>query len=129
MSRAVLDTSVLIAQEQSRPLAHALPDEVAISVVSIAELEVGVLVAGDQRTRAQRLRTLSEVRATAAALPIDERTASAYARLASSVLLAGRKPRIHDTWIAASALVNDAEVWTQDADFSDFAGALPVVRV
>jgi hypothetical protein len=30
------------------------------------------------------------------------------------VLTEGRKPRIHDTWIAATALVNNAEVWTQD---------------
>lgn len=129
MSRAVLDTSVLIAREQTGPLARALPDDVAMSVVSIAELELGVLVARDADTRARRLRTLTEVRTLASALPIDERTASAYAQLAANVLSAGRRPRIHDTWIAATALVNDAEVWTQDSDFSDFADAVAVVRV
>jgi predicted nucleic acid-binding protein len=129
VSRAVLDTSVLIAREQGRPLQRQLPDQVAISVVSIAELELGVLVAADADTRAQRLRTLSEVRALASALPIDERTASAYAELAARSLVAGRKPRIHDTWIAATALVNQTEVWTQDQDFTDFAGAVPVVRI
>jgi predicted nucleic acid-binding protein len=75
------------------------------------------------------LRTLTEVRSLAGALPIDERTASAYAQLATDVLTEGRKPRVHDTWIAATALVHDAEVWTQDADFSDFADAVSVVRV
>lgn len=129
MSRAVLDTSVLIAREQGRPLQRPLPDQVAISVISIAELELGVLVAADPDTRAQRLRTLSNVRALASALPIDERTASAYAELAARSLAAGRKPRIHDTWIAATALVNHTEVWTQDEDFSDFAGTVPVVRI
>jgi predicted nucleic acid-binding protein len=129
VSRAILDTSVFIAREHARPLARALPDEVAVSVVSIAELEVGILVAADAETRARRLRTLTTVRSVAAALPIDERTASAYAQLAASVLLGGRKPRVHDTWIAATALVNEAEVWTQDADFSDFAQAVTVVRV
>lgn len=129
MSRAVLDTSVLIAREQARPLNRPLPDDVGVSVVSIAELEVGVLMARDAGTRGRRLRTLTEVRSLAGALPIDERTASAYARLAANVLGEGRKPRVHDTWIAATALVNDAEVWTQDADFSDFADAVPVVRV
>jgi predicted nucleic acid-binding protein len=129
VSRAVLDTSVLIAREQGRPLHRQLPDQVAISVVSIAELELGVLVAADADTRAQRLRTLSEVRALASALPIDERTASAYAELAARTLAAGRKPRIHDTWIAATALVNQTEVWTQDQDFTDFAGAVPVVHI
>lgn len=129
MSRAVLDTSVLIAREQGRPLERRLPDLVAVSVVTLAELELGVLVAVDADARAQRLRTLGEVRALARALPIDERTASAYAALAAKSLNAGRKPRVHDTWIAAAALVNEAEVWTQDGDFTDFSEAVPVVRV
>ncbi len=101
----------------------------AVSVASLAELELGILVAADPDTRAQRLRTLSEVRALAGALPIDERTASAYAQLAARSLAAGRKPRIHDTWIAATALVNQAEVWTQDANFSGSAAAIPIVRI
>jgi predicted nucleic acid-binding protein len=129
LSRAILDTSVLIAREQARPLERALPNDVAVSVVSIAELEVGVLVARDADTRGRRLRTLTEIRSLAGALPIDERTSSAYAQLAATLLSAGRRPRVHDTWIAATALVNDAEVWTQDADFSDFAQAVTVVRV
>jgi predicted nucleic acid-binding protein len=129
VSRAILDTSVLIAREQDRSIGRPLPKDVAVSVISIAELEIGVLVARDAKARAERLRTLTEVRALTGALPIDERTASGYAQLAASVIAAGRKPRIHDTWIAATALVNDAEVWTQDADFSDFAQAVPIVRV
>jgi predicted nucleic acid-binding protein len=129
LSRAIVDTSVLIAREQARPLDRELPDEVAVSVVSIAELEVGVLVARDASTRARRLRTLTQLRSLAGALPIDERVASAYAQLAATVLSGGRRPRIHDTWIAATALVHDAEVWTRDADFSDFAHAVTVVRV
>lgn len=128
MSRAVLDTSILIAREQERPLARPLPENVAVSVVSVAELELGVLLARDSNTRAARLRTLGEVRSLMGALPIDERTASAYAQLAAAVIAAGRKPRVNDTWIAATAMVNEAEVWTQDADFSDFEQAVTVVR-
>jgi predicted nucleic acid-binding protein len=126
MTRAVLDTSVFIAREQGRPMAGRLPDEVAVSVISIAELELG---AADPVTRAQRLRTLSAVRSLSEALPIDERTASAYALLASTVLSAGHRPRIHDTWIAATALVSEAEVWTQDKDFTGFADLVSVVRI
>ncbi len=129
MTRAILDTSIFIAEEQGRPIARPLPDEVSISVVSIAELELGVLTARDPDARAQRLRTLTEVRALGAAIAIDERTGSAYARLAAAVLAVGRRPRVHDTWIAATALVNDAEVWTQDKDFSEFAAEVTVVRV
>ncbi len=129
MSRAILDTSVFIAREQGRPIERALPGDVAVSVISIAELEVGILVARDAKSRGQRLRTLTEVRALAGALPIDERTASAYAQLAAGALAEGRRPRIHDTWIAATAVVNGAEVWTQDNDFSDFVQTVSIVHV
>ncbi len=127
--RAILDTSVLIAREQGRPLDRSLPDSVAVSVVSLAELELGVLLARDTPTRAARLRTLTHVRTLTSALPVDERTASAYAQLAAGVIAAGRKPRVHDTWIAATAIANDAEVWTRDSDFSDFEQSVTVIRV
>lgn len=128
MSRAVLDTSVFIAAEQGRPLERALPTEVGVSVVTLAELEVGVLVAEDSDTRATRLGTLLAVREQANGLAADAAVASAYARLAAASLQAGRRPRVHDTWIAATALVHDAAVWTQDEDFGQFAG-VDVVRV
>jgi len=128
VSAAILDTSIFVAVEQGRPLGRPLPDSVSVSVVTLAELELGVLVARDSDTRAQRLATLTRVREETAGLPADERVASAYARLAANELGAGRKPRIHDTWIAATALVHGAAVWTQDNDFSSF-GAVDVVRV
>jgi predicted nucleic acid-binding protein len=128
MPGAILDTSVFIAGEQRRPLGRPLPDEVSVSVVTLAELELGVLMAVDADTRARRLATLTRVREQTAGLPADDRVASAYARLAAGELSAGRRPRIHDTWIAATALVHHAQVWTQDADFTSFA-AVDVVRV
>ena len=128
MSRAVLDTSIFVAVEQGRQLRRELPDEVGVSVVTLAELELGVLVARDPDTRSQRLSTLTRVREEAAGLPADGRVASAYARLAAGELAAGRKARVHDTWIAATALVHGADVWTQDAEFTNFGG-VEVVRV
>jgi predicted nucleic acid-binding protein len=125
---ALLDTSIFVAVEQGRPLRRALPEQVSVSVVTLAELELGVLMAKDADTRSQRLATLTRVREQTAGLPADDRVASAYARLAAGELAAGRKPRVHDTWIAATAFVHGAEVWTQDADFSSF-GAVDVVRV
>lgn len=125
---AVLDTSIFIAVEQGRELRRPLPDEVSVSVVTLAELELGVLMAQDSDTRAQRLGTLTRLREQTAGLPADDRVASAYARLAAGELSVGRKPRVHDTWIGATALVHGAEVWTQDADFTGFA-AVHVVRV
>ena len=128
MSTAILDTSIFVALEQGRPLDRPLPDRVSVSVVTLAELELGVLVARDPDSRALRLATLTRVREETAGLPADERVASAYARLAAGELEAGRKPRVHDTWIAATALAHGAEVWTQDGDFTSFA-AVDVVRV
>lgn len=124
---AILDTSVFVAVEQGRGVARELPDRVAVSVVTLAELELGVLMARDADVRATRLATLTRVREQAAGLPADERVSSAYARLAAGELSAGRKPRVNDTWIAAAALVHGAQVWTQDADFTAFA-AVEIVR-
>ena len=128
MSTALLDTSVFIAVEQRRDLARALPEHVGVSVITLAELELGVLIARDAEVRATRLTTLTRVRVLAAGLAIDDRVSSAYARIAAAELSAGRRPRVNDTWIAATALVHGAEVWTQDADFTAF-GAVDIVRV
>jgi predicted nucleic acid-binding protein len=127
MTRAIADTSVFIAREAGRPL-RDLPDEIAVSVITAAELELGVLRAPDPSSRAMRLATLSRLRAAYPLLPIDGATASCFARLADEQLRAGRKPRRHDTWIAATALHHEAAVLTQDADFSSFS-LVDVIRV
>ena len=128
MNRAIIDTSVFVAAEQGRPLERLPPDEIAVSVVTLAELEVGVLVAADDDIRATRLSTLLAVRERADGLPADARVASAYARLAAASLRQGRRPRVNDTWIAATAAVHDAAVWTQDEDFGEFDD-VDIVRV
>lgn len=121
------DTSVFIAREAGRPLA-SLPEEIAVSVVTAAELELGVLRARDQPTRATRVATLSRVRATYPMLAIDDATASCFARIADEQLSAGRKLRRHDTWIAATAMRHGAAVVTQDVDFTAFA-SVEIIRV
>jgi predicted nucleic acid-binding protein len=92
VSRAIADTSIFIAREAGRPLGE-LPDEIAVSVVTAAELELGVLRALDAAVRAVRLQTLSRVRAEYPPLPIDDQTASCFARIADEELRAGRKLR------------------------------------
>jgi predicted nucleic acid-binding protein len=127
MSRAVADTSVFIARESGRPLGE-LPDEIAVSVVTAAELELGVLRATDAAIRATRLATLASVRTEYPLLPIDDQTASCFARIADTELRAGRKLRRHDTWIAATALRHGVPVVTQDPDFTAFS-AVEVIHV
>jgi predicted nucleic acid-binding protein len=97
-------------------------------VVTAAELELGVLRASGPRARAVRLKTLARVRSEYPLLPIDETTASCFARIADEELRAGRKIRRHDAWIAATALQHGAAVVTRDSDFSAFA-SIDVIRV
>lgn len=125
--RAIVDTSVLIAQESGRGLAD-LPDELALSVITTAELELGVLRARDTETRSRRLTTLTRARALLPVLPIDAEVGSCFARIAAAEREAGRSIRRHDAWIAATALRHGAAVVTQDADFGAFPD-IEVVRV
>jgi predicted nucleic acid-binding protein len=126
--RGLLDTSVFIAGEQGRVLAtELLPDEAAISVITIAELELGVHLASSEEVRGRRLRTLHALRETYVALPIDESVASAFAEIVAIARRAGRRPRVQDTWIAATARAHGVAVYSQDGDFDDLA--VDVVRV
>ncbi len=125
--RAIADTSVFIARESGRPLGE-LPEEIAVSVVTAAELELGVLRADDAEVRATRVATLSQVRSTFPLLPVDQGTASCFARIADGELRAGRRLRRHDAWIAATAMRHGAAIVTQDADFASFSSVL-VLRV
>jgi predicted nucleic acid-binding protein len=128
--RALLDTSVFIAREQGRPLGE-LPDEVAVSVVTISELRYGVLAAEDHATRAVRLKTLEAARRLGAPLAIDEPVADELARLRVALKAIGRAMKVMDAWIAATAIVQQAAVCTQDVDFdaAEQADLLEIVRV
>jgi predicted nucleic acid-binding protein len=127
LSRAVADTSVFIAQETGRDL-DDLPSEIAVSVITAAELELGVLRATTPEARATRLATLARVQATYPLLSVDPQVASCFARIAAAERDRGRKLRRHDTWIAATAMRHGAAVLTQDADFSSFE-EVDVLRV
>lgn len=127
--RGLLDTSVFIAGDQPRSLAaERLPDEAAISVVTLAELELGVHLARSDSIRSTRLRTLGAVRAAYVALPVDETVAAAFAELVAAARGSGRRPRIQDAWIAATARAHGVAVYSQDADFDGLPG-IEVIRV
>lgn len=127
MTKAVADTSIFIAQETGRELGE-LPEKIAVSVITVAELELGVLRAGDAETRARRLSTLSRVQSTYLLLPVGPEIASCFARIAAAERSRGRRLRRHDTWIAATAMRHEAAVLTQDTDFSSFE-EVEIIRV
>src|SRR6185312_6921346 len=117
---------IFVARESGRALGK-IPEEIAVSVITAAELELGILRARNDAARATRLSTLSRVQATYPLLPIDAEVASCFARIAAAELGRGRALRRHDTWIAATAMRHGVAVLTQDTDFSSF-GEVTVVR-
>lgn len=125
--RGLLDTSVFVARERERPV-ERLPDEAAISVMTLGELHLGVLVARDPASRAKRLRTLTEVERRFDALPVDDTVARRFAEIAAEARRLGRRPQVVDTLIAATAATHGIPVFTQDADFEAIPG-VEVVRV
>ena len=130
-SAGILDTSVFIANEDGRQLNTSLiPEEVATTVVTLAELNAGVLAARTSEIRARRLRTLDAV-ADMAALPVDEDAAQAWALLRVHLAETGRRVRVNDLWIAAIAAAKHLPVITQDADFDVLRGVadLAVIHV
>lgn len=130
-SRGLLDTSVFIAQESGRRLDMSLlPNEGYVSVITLAELEAGVLAASDQMTRSRRLATLTRISALVA-LPVDATAAAHWARMRVRLAESGRRVNVNDLWIAAIALANDLTIYTQDRDYEPLAelGELRVVTV
>ncbi len=130
-TRGILDTSVFIANESGRAIdAQRLPDESAISVVTLAELQVGMLAAVDSQTRATRLATVDLAR-DMEVLPAEERVALAWARLRVHLAEVGRRVNVNDLWIAATAIAQGLPVVTQDLDFDPLEGVLglEIVRV
>ena len=118
--RGLLDTSTVIVLGRLGD-ATALPDEVLISAVTLAELSVGPLVAdGDER--AARQAHLQQAEVDFRPLPFDADAARAFGRVAASLRRAGRKSpaRAYDAMIAATALANDLPLYTCNP--GDFAG-------
>ena len=128
MTRALADTSLFIASESGRRLVVSeLPDELAISVITIGELRAGVLAAADVPTRDLRLATLSEALAFDA-VPIDRPVAETWARLRVLLREAGLRVPVNVSWIAATAMTLRVPVATQDDDYVEVSG-LSIIRV
>lgn len=125
----LLDTSIFIARETGRPLGE-LPDRVAVSVVTIGELQLGVLNANDDATRARRADTLALAR-SADPIPISEAVMTTWARLVADCQAAGihRTIKLTDALIAATAVEHGLPVVSQDGDFEKIASVHAPLRV
>ncbi len=126
--RGLADTSLFIARESGRPLdASMLPDQLAVSVISIGELRAGVLVAPDVPTRDRRLATLTAAIALDP-VPVDAGVAEVWARLRLDLREQGRSLPVNDSWIAATAIALGVPLVTQDDDYAGTPG-VDVIRV
>lgn len=110
---SVLDTSILISESPAR-----VEGDIAISIVSIAELQFGVLVAPDEQRRAHRLARLSAILRSFEPLPVDAAVAASYGELAAATHRAGRKAtaRSLDLMIAATAHAHGARLVTANVN-------------
>ncbi|MEK7284475.1 MAG: PIN domain-containing protein, partial [Chloroflexota bacterium] len=98
------------------------PSNAGVSVATLAELQVGLLLADDPAVRAERASVLAYVERRFEALPIDRAVAAAYAELVARARRRGRRPRPIDALIAATAIVHRVPVYTRDRDYVGLPG-------
>ncbi len=101
--------------------------ETEVSLVTLAELTVGVLMADDEE-RSGRVATLSAVESTWDPLPIDAEVARRFARIVAALRADGRRAPILDALVAATAIVEQIPVVTRDGDHEAIPG-VEVIRV
>lgn len=107
----------------------SLPDESALSAVTLAELAASSHGTNDKRERARRQDRLQWAAATWDALPFNTEAARSYGRVFAATRAAGRSSRtgLADALIASTAAANSLAVYTRNP--SDFAGLEQIVKV
>lgn len=113
----LLDTSVVLG-----PMSAALPEETAISVITIAELRLGVLVAATPVEASARLDRLLELERLYDPIPVDLDIAGSYATIVAAERARGRKPRPMDALIAATAMAKGLTLFTRDRELAALTG-------
>jgi predicted nucleic acid-binding protein len=128
--RALIDTSVVIDLDIIDP--DRLPNEFAMSAVTLAELAAGPLATDDLKQRVLRQDRLQRAESTIMTISLDRDAARAYARVYAANLAAGRRSRIKfaDDLIAATAIASNLALYTRNAaDFTYLDEILEVVEV
>ncbi|MBY0287264.1 MAG: type II toxin-antitoxin system VapC family toxin [Mycobacteriaceae bacterium] len=128
MAAGLLDTSVVIDWHDPS-IVDKLPDEMAISAITAAELAAGPLLANTPVEAARRQSRLQEVESLMEPIPFDSRAVRSYGLVVAAIVGEGRKPRSRfaDLLIAATAHANGLDLYSRNAD--DFVGLGNLVRV
>ena len=140
-SQGLLDTNILILRRWVDPA--ELPDEMAISTVTLAELSAGphhVRPNSEQTSydehaeRARRLDVLQRVEHEFDPIPFGVEAARTYGRVTASVVAVGRKPRRRavELMIAATAIAEELPLYTTNPGgfdgLQDLLTVVPVTR-
>ncbi len=129
--RGILDTSVVVDLEEID--VASLPQEVAVSSLTLAELAAGPHATTDADERSRRQDRLQRAEATFDPLPFDSDAARAYGRVFAAVTATGRKvrgARAVDLLIAATAVAAGLPLYTRNGrDFEALDALLTVVVV
>lgn len=134
--QGMLDTNIVILRRWIEPA--DLPDEMAISAITLAELSAGpheVRRSGEQAVydehaeRARRLEVLQRAESEFEPIPFDAEAARMFGRVTAAVIAAGRKPRrrVVDLMIAATAIAEGLPLYTTNPD--DFAGLDALIHI
>jgi predicted nucleic acid-binding protein len=131
MTSGLLDTSVVIDWHDPAVLL-ALPDEVAVSAITLAELAAGPHLAATPAEAARRQARLQEVESQLEPLPLDAGAARSYGQIVAGAVAAGRshRPRVADLMIAATAHANGLALYTRNpGDFTGLDDLITVISI
>src|ERR1700739_2443906 len=131
MTSGLLDTSVVIDWHDPAVIA-SLPDEIAISAITAAELAAGPHLAATRVEAAKRQARLQEVEATLEPIPFDAAAVRSYGLIVAAVVREGRKPRSRfaDLLIAATAHSNRLDLYSRNAEaFTGLDGLVRIVAI
>jgi predicted nucleic acid-binding protein len=128
VTAGLIDTSVVIDWDDPRVVA-ALPEEVAVSAITLAELAAGPHLAAEPAERARRQFRLQQAEALFDPIDFDRAAARSYGQVVAAVAFSGRshRRRAADLLIAATAHARGLTLYTRNPD--DFSGLEPLVTV
>jgi predicted nucleic acid-binding protein len=129
-TKGLLDTSVVIDHDVID--AALLPDESAISAVTLAELAAGPHATQDTDERARRQDRLQWTISTWDPLPFDAEAARAYGRMFAAARAAGQssRARLADLLIASTAAANSLPLYTRNpSDFDALKSIIKLIRI